>query len=379
MAFVPGVKSTFDNNGSTSILEIADGLKYLNPKADGLALLKRIGMNGFTFANHKYEWRETVLAPRKETVTLADGSGTTLTVADAYVYQKNALLRIEAEVVRVTAIASATTLTITRGYAGTTGAAHSAKPMIPLGTAMPEGADASDGLSDNGSPLYNYDQIFERAVALTNHEIAALGVEGNPLPKQLARRMIEIHREIFQAAIYGVRYQDTTNEIYAMGGIKQATVTNVTNVAGALTNAPIDAIILAIVQAGGDPKTISLSPYQKQKLDALDANLIRTGKRKDLGGGDHVGGGSAIMTWQSGVLDHDLDIIVDHSFLDSELYINDLDHIKIGMQSNNGVSGAIHVEDSTKPGANRQERVIRADVGIKVELEKGQGYLYGLT
>jgi hypothetical protein len=371
MVFIPGVKDTFDNNGSTSILEIADGLKFLEAKG-AVRILKKLGMDGFTFANHKYEWRETVLAARKEVITI-DNSATALTVADAYIYQKNTILRSQAEILRVTAIADATTLTVVRGYAGTSAAAHTAKPILNLGPAMPEGNDASDGLADNGAPLYNYDQSFERAVELTNHEIAALGVEGNPLPKQIARRQIELYQEIAQALFNGVRYQDSGNKIYTMGGIKQFVVTNVTNVGGAVSQAAIDAIILAIVQAGGDPKTITLSPVQKQKLDALDVNLQMLGKK------ERTGGGLITNTWQSGVLDHDLDIIVDMSLNDDELHINDWDFVKLGHLSGNGISGAMSIRDATTPGANRQHKVIGTDLGMKVELEKGQGYLYGLS
>lgn len=371
MAFVPGVRDTFDNNGSTTLLDISDGLKFLQVKG-AVKILKRLGMDGFTYQNHKHEWRETVLAPRKETITI-DGSSTSLTVADAYAYQVNTIMRSEAEVMRVTAIAGATTLTVVRGYAGTTAAAHSAKPILNLGPAMPEGNDASDGLSDNGAPFYNYDQIFERGVELTSHEIAAMSVEGNPLPKQIARRQIELYEEIAQALFNGVRYQDSTNKIYTMGGIKQFVTTNVTNVAGAVSIAAIDAIILAIVQAGGDPKTLTLSPYQKQKLDALDVNKQMLGKR------EHTGGNLATSVWQSGILDHDLEIIVDQSILDSEIHINDWDYIKMGHLSGNGISGAMAVVDATTPGANRKHHVIRTTASAKVELEKGQGYLYGLS
>lgn len=372
MSFVPGVKDTFDNNGSTLVLDIADGLEFLTPSQDGIKILKMLGLNGFTFNNPKYEWRETVLAARKETITI-DSSSTNLQVADAYQYQADTLLRSESEVMRVTAIADATHLTVVRGYAGTSAAAHTSKIIRTLGTARPEGADASAGLSDNGSPLYNYHQIFERGVSLTTNEIAALSSGGDKMPDQLARRTIELYREVASAMFAGVRYQDTSNHIYAMGGLKQFVTTNVTNVAGAVTIAAIDAIILAIVQAGGDPKTISVSPYQKQKIDALDVNKQLLGKR------EHVGGNLATHTWQSGILDHDLDVIVDHSIPDDELHINDWDHVKLGHLSGNGVSGALHVVDSTLPGANREEKVLRADLGFKVELEKGQGYLYGLT
>lgn len=370
--FVPGTKTTFDNNGATQRLEIADGLKFLNP-TNSVKILKMKGLDGFTFANHKYEWRETVLAPRKETVTIND-SATALTVADAYAYQVNTILRLEAEILRVTGIASATSLTVVRGYAGTSAAAHTSKPALNLGTAMPEGADASSGLADNGLELYNYDQIFERAVTLSAHEIAALTVEkGNPLSAQLTRRTIEIYEEFANAMFNGVRYRDSSNKIYTMGGMKQFVTTNVSNVGGAVSRAAIDSIILAIVQAGGDPKTLSMSPYQKQKLDALDNNLVQIGKK------ERTAGGQVAHTWQSGVLDHDVDIIVDHSILDSEIHINDWDFVDLGHLSGNGESGALAVVDATKNGANRKEKVLRADLGMRVHLEKGQGYLYGLS
>ena len=373
MPFVPGTKSTVDNNGSTVVLDLADGLQYLNPSNDGLAILKRIGTDGFTYANHKNEWRETELARRAETITLADGVGTALTVADAYQYQVDTVLACEAERMLVTAIANATTLTITRGYAGTTGAAHAAKQMMTLGTAKKEGDDASSGLTDNGTPLFNYDQIFERGVALTNHEIAALSVGGDKLSDQLERRFIEANRELFQAVLYGQKSQDTVNKRWAMGGLVGFLSSNVTNVAGAVSISAIDALLLKIVEAGGDPKTIGVHPYQAQKLAALDTNYQNIGKR------ERTGGALKITTWQSMVVPHDIEIIQDLSYRRDELHINDWDHIKIGHLDSNGVNGNWKVVNPTKPGANREERTIRGTFSMKVELEKGQGYLYGLS
>jgi hypothetical protein len=372
MAFVPGTKK-YLSDSADHILDLANGLDFLNPKMDGIALLKKIGTNGKAAKSVKTEWTEVDLAPRGETMTLADGTATTLTVADAYIYQKNDLIRIENEVVRVTAIASATTLTIVRGYAGTTGAAHAAKFGMLLGSADPEGSDAPAGMTDTGRRLFNYVQTFTRGVSLSTDEIAQLSTEGNPLNGQIERRFIEVNRMLARAVIYGTRYEDTTNNIHTMGGLKSFVTTNVANVAGALTIAAIDAQILAIVNAGGDPDTLVMSPTVKQKLDALDNNKQMLGKK------EHTGGGLVTQTWQSGILDHDLEIIVDHSILTDELWILDTTKVEIKPLENNGVSGAFHVEDSTTPGADREDRVIRGKYTMKVEQQKAFAYLYGIA
>lgn len=371
--FVPGTRSTFDGSNNDVILDLKEGLSFLNQRNDGIELLRIIGTNGFTYANQKQEWSETTLAVRSETVTLADGSGTVLTVANAYQYQVNNILRIENEVVRVTAIASATTLTIVRGYAGTAGAAHAAKRMISLGSADPEGANAPAGISDDGDRLFNYSQNFTRAVSLTNDEIAQLSTDGNPLNKQLERRFIEINRELLQAVLYGFKSIDATNKITTMGGLNSFVTSNVNNVAGAVTIAAIDAQILNIVTAGGDPKIMALSPFQKQKLDALDNNKQLLGKQ------EHVGGGLITNTWQSGVLDHPIRILTDFTIAPDELHILDTDYIKVGHKENNGVSGAFNVKNSTTPGADREDRVIRGKYSARFEQEKSCARLYGLT
>lgn len=370
--FVTGTKDYYSDSVD-HILDLRNGLDFLTPKNDGIALLKKIGTNGFTAKSPKHEWTETVLATRGETVTLADGTGTSLTVANAYQYQVNDLIRCENEIMRVTAIAGATTLTVTRGYAGTTGAAHAAKLAYSLGSADPEGSNAPVGLADTGDRLYNYVQTLTTGVSLTTDEIAQLSTGGNPMNGQIERRFIEVNRELARTMFYGIRFEDTTLKIHAMGGLKQFVTSNVTNVGGALTIAAIDAQILNIVRAGGDPDTLVLSPYQKQKLDALDVNKQMLGKK------ERTGGNLITNTWQSGVLDHELDVIVDHSILDDELWILDTSKVKLGPLSNNGVNGAFHVEDATPPGADRKQQVIRGKYTMRVEQQKAHGYLYGLS
>ena len=376
-SIVSGNRTSFDDQDD-HILDIEKGIKFLNPKDNGIKFIKRLIANrGDVVAkSFKHEWNETALPVRKETVTFADGSGTSVTVGSAYGYQVGDLLQIESEVVRVTALASSTSLTVTRGYAGTTGAAHAAKTMYNLGSAAVENATAPAGTSLNSDRFYNYVQTFDRSVDLSNDEIAQMNAEmGNPVNAQLERITLYFWKLFAQAAFYGTRYEDTTNKIHVMGGVNTFLTSNVTNVAGALTVSAIDTLILAIVDAGGNPDVIVLSPTQKQKLDALDSNVVRTGKRNS----DHVGGNPIVMTWQSGVLDYELDIIVDHTIKTDELYILDTSYIQLVPLVNNGVNGKLGIQDATTPGQDGQKKVLRAKYTLVFKLQGGMGKLYGLT
>lgn len=372
MAMVPGNKKVL-SDANDDIIDLKDGLKFLRPRMDGVELVKRVGLNGEPAKAYKKNWVETALAIRSETITLADGTGVTLTVADAYAYQVNDLIRIEAEIVRVTAQASATTLTIVRGYAGTTGAAHAAKQAINLGSADPENSAAPAGMSDSTSRLYNFVQTFTRGVDLSNDEIANANVEGNPLTGNLARRFIEWTQKFAAAFFYGVRSEDTVNNIHTMGGLYQFITTNVVNAAGALTIAIIDARIKSIVDAGGDPKVIVVGTKQKQALDALDTNLQRLPKDQ------HVGGNLVTQSYQSGILDHSIDIIVDLTIRPDELWVLDTDLINIHPLVNNGVDGNVKVYDATTPGQDGEKKVIRGKYTMSLGTEKGHALAYGLT
>lgn len=375
MPFVSGAKSTFDGS-EDHILDLRDGLDFLSPSNDGIDFLKRIGFSSNPAKSFKYEWTETDLAARGETVTLADAIATELNVADAYIYQVNDLIEIENEVVRVTAVAPggvATKLTIVRGYAGTTAALHTAKYAALMGSADPEGSEAPKGSAGRGRRLFNYVQTFTRGVSLTNDEIAQLSTDGNPLDGELERRFIEVMRQVARAVLYGRRYEDVTGKIHVMGGLKQFITTNVTNLGGALTIAAIDAQLLNIVNAGGDPKLLMMSPTVKQKLDALDNNKQMLGKK------EHTGGGLITNTWQSGILGHTLDILVDPTMKTDELWILNTDDIELKPLVHNGVDGHFKVENSTPNGADYESKVIRGKCTMHVGQEKGHGYIYAIA
>lgn len=62
-------------------------------------------------------------------ITIADGTTATVTVAASSSYEVWQYVRIEAEYMQITNLPSATTLTVTRGVNGTTAAAHTAQAL----------------------------------------------------------------------------------------------------------------------------------------------------------------------------------------------------------------------------------------------------------
>jgi hypothetical protein len=372
--YVSGARTTYSSSND-KILDMQNFLDYIRSDDMDTALLRRWGINGKD-GNHasatKTEWTETALRTRGETVTIA-AAAVTLTVADAYMYQVGELIRSEAEIIRVTAIASATTLTVTRGYAGTTDATHTAKLAYSLGTADLENATPGAAVSDTVVKLFNYVQTFSVPVEISKDQIMSMTVDGNTFDAQLERRFVEANRQLARSVIYGVPYAGTSSLPRTMGGLLSFITTNVTNVGGALTIAAIDALILQIVNAGATPTTIAVSPYQKQKLDALDANKQFLGKR------ERTGGNLITQTWQSGILDTPLDVVVDRTLLTDQLIITDDSYIEPMPFAGNGESGAWGTYEATAPGQDGKKSVIRGKYTLKVHNQKAHGYLYGLT
>lgn len=372
---------TTGSNTNDHLLDIEEGIHYLNPRHNGIRFVKKLLENGRankakTAKSYKHEWHETSLPPRRETVTLADGSGTSLTVANSAVYPVGTNLRIENEIVTVAARPNGTTLTITRAQLGTTGAAHSAKTAINLGYAGEEYGTGPEALSTNAVQLYNYVQTFEAAVEMSDKEIAQLSSEmGNPFSAQLERITAFFWKVFAQSVFKGVRYSGTRNSkpVHYMGGIDSYLTTNVTAVGGAMTNTNIDAMILQLTVAGGTPDTLVMSPARFLKLSALDVSMIQISKDEDKGGNP------IYKRWQSAASETDLDIIVDFSVLDDELYVLDSSKLAILPLENNGINGRLALVDGTTTGASGKRRILRGHYTLVVELEAGHGKLVTLT
>ena len=157
-----------------------------------------------------HEWLEDTLLPNTAAIgnnTFADGAAdTSFLVTDGSLFRVGDQIRAEnlGEVMLVTAI-STNTLTVVRGYGGTTAAELEADlPLQILGNAAPEGADAATARFTSRSRRSNYTQIFSATVEVSGSELAVrqLGL-ADELDYQKQQRTRELMRDLENSVING--------------------------------------------------------------------------------------------------------------------------------------------------------------------------------
>lgn len=109
---------------------------------------------------------------------------TAMTVNDTNIWAPNSILMVEAtgEYLLVTAVASSTTLTVRRGFAGTTAGAIALNGTLQLiGSAFAEGAGKPTAIMQGGQSYNNFVQIFKNGWSITGTAKAVTYITGNKL------------------------------------------------------------------------------------------------------------------------------------------------------------------------------------------------------
>ncbi len=161
-------------------------------------------------ASTHHEWLEDSLLPNKDAIndgTFTDPAADTDFIVDnGSRFQVGDQIQIEGseELMLVTGI-STNTLTIVRGYAGTTAENLADNQVVNiLGNAALEGADTPTARFTNRSRSSNYTQIFTAAVEVSGTDMAAsqLGL-ADELDYQKQERLRELLRDLENTVING--------------------------------------------------------------------------------------------------------------------------------------------------------------------------------
>lgn len=187
--------------------------------------------------NTTYEWVEDVMFPTKSAVSSNAAVDATSVVVDSVEpFAKDTVVKVGSELLLVTAVNVGTkTLTVERGYNGTTASAITSGAEIEsLFVDSIEGQAAREARTKQRIKKANYTQIFTDTIEVSGTTEA---IDQYGLVSEYERRRMKVQIEQFlaleKAIVQGVKFESASGEKRFMGGVKQYLVTNVSDAAGA--------------------------------------------------------------------------------------------------------------------------------------------------
>ena len=235
-----------------------------------------------------HEWLEDELLPNKDSIDdssiSSPSSETAFDVANGSRFRVGDQIQVEGseELILVTAVNS-DTLTVTRGYAGTTAEDIVDGQVVNiLGNAALEGADKPAVRFTNRSRCSNYTQIFTAAAEVSGTDMAAsqLGLS-DEMDYQKQERLRELIRDLENTVINGgepasaAQGSDTVRR--TMKGVSQHLATNVfaTGDGGFPAGSDLDEEKINYVlrniweNSNGNVDTIVVGGFQKRKINGF--------------------------------------------------------------------------------------------------------------
>jgi len=242
-------------------------------------------------ASTHHEWLEDELLPNKDVIndsTYTDPAADTQFVVDnGSRFRAGDQIQVEGseELMLVTAI-STNTLTVVRGYAGTTPEALADNKVINiLGNAALEGADKPDVRFTNRVRCGNYTQIFTAAVEVSGTDMAAshLGL-ADEMDYQKQERLRELLRDLENSVINGGQPagnpEGSGSVRRSIKGIVKHLSTNVFHTGDSgfpsgtdLDEAKINYVLRKVWEnSGGNVDLIVVGGFQKRRINAFCAD-----------------------------------------------------------------------------------------------------------
>lgn len=232
-----------------------------------LKLIGGLKSSGPSTPMNKAEWGWGSPDPVKDLINgaLSDTTGTTVTVDNGTYFQVGNVVRVDDEQMHVTAI-STNTLTVTRGFAGSTAATHADNaPVYIIGVAMKENQDDQSSPITQGELDYNYHQIqswmwqlSQRAKVTPTYE--SRNFSGTRDQQELRKKMEDTAPLFLERTILdGLRSLGTSAVPSTMGGFQQTSFfTTQTSVTGALEELDLMNAFQTVYDLVGEDKMAKL-------------------------------------------------------------------------------------------------------------------------
>lgn len=334
---------------------------------------------------NKAEWGWGSDDPMQGTLDEAlNNSDTTFDVVDSAVFQVGDIIRIDAEHMRVTALPSATTITVgERGFRGTSNVSHdNASTIYKIGIAIAENADDPLSPITQGELDFNYHEIVifnwqmsQRAKVTPTYE--SRNKSGNRFEQELKKKMNRTAPNYLERMLLeGLRFIGTSTVPSTMGGLQQPsyiTTRNTVAGSGPLTERDLlDTVqdVWDLVGSEEVPSTVMLAPFAKLIVNSWYNDSRRTG------------GGDSKISVKFDSIDTDFGTIkfVTNPTLSklgrsNELYLLDPKHIQLRpyASSTGWTTGMIKTDGWYERG------FLRADVTATFQNPDSRGALTGFS
>lgn len=339
-------------------------------------------------------WEEELKAIRvQETTGLASNSGSTtvtasggglydLVAGDLLLVEKADQATYDNEVVKVTAIASDTSATITRAYAGTLAAIPANAFLTKIGNVFSEGSGAPSASSRNPTKLLNYTQIFKTVYDITASAAVTKTRTGNPVQNDKKRKMFDHSVALEMAFLFG-RKKETTGSNgkpeRSTGGLREFITSNVTVFS---TTPTITTLLAALTpmfnfnSGAGDERIAFLGNGAANALNLLVANANNV--RMQIGDTVKVYG----MNFQKLIIPQGTIYFKTHPLLNTHLrytnsmFVVDPSSMKYRCLTGRDTNFKDHIEGNDE---DRQKGQWMTECGLEFHHEKTMAYLGNFT
>jgi hypothetical protein len=252
--------------------------------------------------NTKHEWINDRVTPISATVTSfdTDGDGTGINVDSTTGFVAGDVLEIigsdgasHTELLYVSSVDSATELTLTRDYGGSSGDTIETGDILKVvSRPQKEGSDATTALYNEPNTDYNYTEIFDETYSVTGTMQAIENYHtGDMFAYQQAQAMQRLAWKYNNSIIKGIRYNDTGNARRMSGGIfNLSSGGNVTSVSDAISLEVINDALEDILEDGNVKQSMLLAchPHQARKISRF--NTSGTNPLTTIGAGTQIAG-----------------------------------------------------------------------------------------
>jgi hypothetical protein len=288
------------------------------------------------------------------------------------------VILVGSELMQVLAVdIAANTLTVTRGFAGSTAATHSDDDVVyRLGNARPEGSSPGWARQTVTTQPYNYTQIWDEMVSITGtEEVMKNYAPSDLLAWRLDARMQEMYQMMERALLYNnARYVGTAAIGRLSAGLDYWVADKNNLASAALAFDDIEDVMQSKFTSfgmSGTPDTLWVNGFVKRKISSWGAGTIRTNRTENV-----IGNEISTLETNFGTISVELD----HLIIASEAWLLRMDKVQMG-----ALAGRAFKEvDASVAGDDMTKHRILGEYGFVIKGEDGSndGFsckIYGIS